>query len=231
MSVDLSLFDHVQEGVVVADAGLVVRHWNSVIARWSGIDPSDAVGRPLIALAPKLEDDRYRRPVEAVIARGSPVTFSAAIHHYIIPCPGKEPGEFRQQDTVVCPLPVDGATMALFSVVDRTDHIANLRGLQQANVKLRRTVRLRRESDRINMMLAAGMDNAAEAILVVDHRGRLEYANPMFYRLAQLEIPSVKGQLLTEILRTDQGGAAPSRGDAGDLQRRAVARSGGGDPA
>ncbi len=204
MSDPFVLLDSVQEGVVVVDGALSIRFWNHMMASWTGISATEATGRPLEALAPKLRDGRYLQPLRAVVEQGAPATFSAAIHEYVIPCPYRG-DRFRLQDTMVRAVSLDGETLALLSVVDRTDHIANIRGLKQVNTKLKRTMRLRRESDRINTMLAAGMDNAAEAILVVDHRGRVEYANPMFYRMAQLDVPSIRGRLLVDLLRTDQG--------------------------
>ncbi len=206
MVLDCSLLDLVQEGVVVVDAGGVVRFWNQIMALWSGKSAEAVVGMDVVQLAPKLGEARYRKRLDAALAQMAPVTFSAALHHHIFPCP-LAPKRYRALDTQVRPLERDGERLLLMSMVDRTDHMASIIGLKKVNNRLKRSMRLRRESDRINTMLAAGMDNAAEAIVVVDHKGHVEYANPMFYQMARCPIPSARHCPLTELLYVDQADA------------------------
>jgi len=207
MSIDFSLFDYVQEGVVVLDRAGKVRFWNQVMVEWTAKTAAEVVGLDIALQAPRLGEERYRNRMVAALDQMAPITFSAAIHHHLIPCPFFSEGlkAYRLQDTMMCPVSKGEERLLVLSVVDRTDHMANIIGLMQANARLERSVRLRRESDRVNTMLAAGMDNAAEAILVVDHKGRIEYANNMFYRMAQSVSPTVRNQLLRELLTVDQG--------------------------
>jgi len=207
MKPDCLLLDYVQDGVVVLDASARVSFWNRVMAAWTGHQGDEVEGADIAQFAPRLGEDRYRNRMMEALELMAPLTFSAAIHHHLIPCPltaGDVSSGCRLQDTVMRPLKLDGKRMLVLSVVDRTDHMANIRGLQLANSRLERSMRLRRESDRVNTMLAAGMDNAAEAILVVDHQGRIDYANQMFYHMAQMTVPSVRNKLLVELLLIDQ---------------------------
>jgi len=206
MMIDCSLLDYVQEGVVVLDHNGSVHFWNQIMVLWTGTSADDAVGMDIAQLAPKFDEPRYRNRIMTALDQMAPITFSAAIHHHLIPCrfSAEDAQSFRLQDTMMRPVCVNDTRLLVISVVDRTDHMANILGLKQANSRLERSMRLRRESDRINTMLAAGMDNAAEAILVVDHRGRIEYANQMFYHMAQFDMSSVCNKPLVELLKVDQ---------------------------
>jgi len=208
MTIDFSLLDYVQEGVVILDRAGKVRFWNQKMVLWTKKSGAEVVGLDIAQQAPKLGEARYRNRMMAALDQMAPETFSAVIHHHLIPCPFILNGStvYRSQDTMMRPTCMGEERLLLISVVDRTDHMANIAGLMQANARLERSVRLRRESDRVNTMLAAGMDNAAEAILVVDHKGRVEYANNMFYRMAQFASPTVRNRVLNELLTVDQGG-------------------------
>ncbi|MDX8412880.1 MAG: PAS domain-containing protein [Mariprofundales bacterium] len=208
MTIDFSLLDYVQEGVVILDRAGKVQFWNQKMALWTKKSAAEMVGLDIARQAPKLGEARYRNRMMAALDQMAPETFSAVIHHHLIPCPFvlNAATAYRSQDTMMRPLRVGNENLLFISVVDRTDHMANIMGLMQANARLERSVRLRRESDRVNTMLAAGMDNAAEAILVVDHKGRIEYANTMFYNMAQFTSPTVRNKLLGELLSVDQVG-------------------------
>jgi len=207
MTVAFSFLDYVQEGVVVLDRVGKVRFWNKIMALWTEKTAEQMVGSDIVQLAPKLGEARYRKRMMESLDQMAPATFSAAIHHHLIPClfSSERVKSYRLQDTMMRPVHLDDERLLVISVVDRTDHMASIMGLLQANSRLERSVRMRRESDRVNTMLAAGMDNAAEAILVLDHKGRIEYANPMFYRMAQFSSPSVRNKPLAELLKVDQG--------------------------
>ncbi|MDQ6963884.1 MAG: PAS domain-containing protein [Mariprofundales bacterium] len=211
---EFSLLDNVQEGVVVLDHTGRVLFWNRIMLQWAERTSDEVVGLDISSLAPKLGEDHYRDRMMAVVETRSPAIFSAGSYHHLIPCPLSVDGSviYRSQDTTISPVSINGSQLLMISVVDCTDHLAGVKELMRANARLERSVRLRRESDRVNTMLAAGMDNAAEAIVVLDHRGRIEYANNMFYSMAQVTSPTVRNRLLQEVLIVDQS----------DLLRREV---------
>jgi signal transduction histidine kinase/CheY-like chemotaxis protein len=118
---NLSLFDHILEGIFIIDKKFIVIFWNKCIEEWSGISKNTICNKNIKDFYPKLNKPFYSKAILSVTEGGPPVIFSSELHHHLIDCP-LETGNFRIQKTTVTHIPAkkENEFYALFSITDET---------------------------------------------------------------------------------------------------------------
>lgn len=94
-------------GVLTVDRSLTVRTWDAWIAATTGIASSEACGRPLTAIVPSVVTRGLLSRFEKVLETGEIQVLAPAFHHYLLPCPPREPSsrfEHMQQHVTLGPL-------------------------------------------------------------------------------------------------------------------------------
>jgi HEAT repeat protein len=94
-------------GVFTADVSLKLVSWDSWLVRATGIAESAAIGKPLTEIIPNLESRGLLRRFETVLADGLVQMLAPTFHHYLMPCPPREPSEHfdrMQQAVTIAPL-------------------------------------------------------------------------------------------------------------------------------
>jgi HEAT repeat protein len=117
-------------GEFTTDVALVVRSWDPWMSLVTGLTEADACGRPLAELFPELGNGARVRPLERVAKAGTVEVLSPAFHHYLIPCPTREPSAHftrMQQHVTVTPVR-DGA--AIVGVAVRIEDVTVRRDLE-----------------------------------------------------------------------------------------------------
>ena len=119
-------------GVFTTDRDLVVRVWDSALARLTRISSADASGRPLSSVIPDLEARGLIRHFRRVLQEGVVEVLAPAFHHYLIPCPPQSPSsrfEKMRQHVSIAPLEEDGRIggliVTLEDVTERFDSVSS----------------------------------------------------------------------------------------------------------
>ena len=102
----------VDVGVLVVRDGLLVTHWNEVLAGWTGIPAADVVGTPLASAAAL--PTPWVAVLQDVLGGGPP----AALLGDSPFAPTEDDGA-RDVVATACPIPVEGRFLAFVSLVDR----------------------------------------------------------------------------------------------------------------
>ena len=120
-------------GILTTDERLVVRAWDSWLAKATGITSAQALTRHLTDLVPDLEARGILATLENVLARGTVEVLAPALHHYLIACPPSKavPGfTYMEQHVTIGPLRADGRIVgAVITLEDVTDRVAHEREL------------------------------------------------------------------------------------------------------
>ncbi len=206
MGMDPSLFvplEHVNEGVLVLDRQYRVLFCNQRLADWANVDAAAVVGKDVTDWVPKLNGAELRQAVEASFSEMQPLMLDAPTHRYLVPCPLADQ-QTRTHDALLTPYMLNGQVVMQVCLHDCTDSVARIDALEAANTDLRRLTRIRRENGRKNALLAAALDAAAEAVVVVDHHGHVQYANRSFFAMSGVDTPSIYNKPLLELLTVDQ---------------------------
>ncbi len=123
-------------GILTTDANLVIRSWDAVLERMTGVEAEKACGQPLALLAPEADARGVLALLRDTLASGAVTVLAPAIHHFLIACDPIEPsGEFdrMQQRVVVTPLSNDLSTVGLaISIEDVTGRLERERRLARA---------------------------------------------------------------------------------------------------
>lgn len=145
-------------GVLITDRDLVVRGWNSWLARHTRQPAAMALGRPLFELFP----DLAARQLDAVYRQalaGQTVVLSHRLHRYLLPMPAVDEyaGQFEQmqQSAQVAPFKQGDAIAGTITVVnDVTERVAREQELQLLLTQERRArAEAERAVDRVERLL------------------------------------------------------------------------------
>jgi HEAT repeat protein len=160
-------------GILTVDADLVIRTWDAWLAASSGIAAADAIGRPLAEVVPDLASRGLLRRFAQVLATGEVQVLAPAFHHYLIPCPPRQPSRHfdrMQQRVTLGPLregeAIAGVMATIEDVTARIDDERELaEGLRADDWKRRRQAvqHLSRAAD-------ADLFQSLMASLRVEHR-------------------------------------------------------------
>ncbi|MDQ6950379.1 MAG: PAS domain-containing protein [Mariprofundales bacterium] len=196
--------EHVHEGVLVFGRDYCVLFCNQRLATWLDLDAAVLVGSKVAQWLPRFAETQYQKMLENSFAQMTPLTLDAQADPSLVVCAPDGGAEMRHCDALLSPYLLGDTLVMQLSLRDCTDRVDQIDALEGVNGGLRREVRLRGEDGRQNALLAAALDAAAEAVIVVDHQGRVQYANQAFFAISQIESPSVRNQPLLELLALDQ---------------------------
>src|SRR5262245_38443017 len=118
-------FERTPLGVFTVDDKLIVRTWDSWLARATGIEPAHALNRPLVDVVPDLQIRGLLSVIESVLAKGTVEVLAPALHHFLIPCPPPEPSpsfQRMQQHVTMGPLRDDGRVVGVVVTVEDVTH-------------------------------------------------------------------------------------------------------------
>src|SRR6185312_2087067 len=115
-----------QIGVFTIDTDLVVRVWDTTLARLTGISEESALGQEMTALLPDLEKRGLLKRFQRSLNEGVVEVLAPAFHHYLIPCAPVNPSkhfEKMQQRVTIAPLrdehEIAGLIVTVEDVTDR----------------------------------------------------------------------------------------------------------------
>ena len=131
---------------MTVDADLVVRTWDGWLETNTGIAAGDARGRPVAEVIPDLAARGLLQRFEQVLVTGEVQVLAPAFHHYLVPCPPREPSRYfdRMQQRVTLGPVREGDVIAgvMATVEDVTARIDRERemaeGLRADDWKVRR---------------------------------------------------------------------------------------------
>jgi HEAT repeat protein len=98
-------------GIFTTDEQLLIRTWDRWLAEATGIQPAQAINRPLLDVMPEIEGRGLLPALENVLARGTVEVLAPILHHYLFACPPLQPSEMfdrMQQHDTIGPLRDDG---------------------------------------------------------------------------------------------------------------------------
>ena len=179
-----SVFDLLPIGVCVIDDQFRVLYWNATLASWTKIDASAIVDKNLIDRYPHLKDSRFRSRIDRVFTTGSPVVFSAALHHHFLPIVMTDDGLRPQmvQETVVrrCQ---HSSKCAVISIENVSRQFRQLDELRRERHRLRHHQEiLKKRSDELARMSAI-VEGTDAAVISIDQLGIITTWNPGACRL------------------------------------------------
>lgn len=199
----LQLLDALPVGCLVLAVDLTVCFWNQLLEEWTGMPRQQVLGRPVADVVPNLASSRYLTRIRPVFDGGPPVIFSPQLHPHLIPAPRPD-SQQRIQQTTVTALQLDGVTHLLFAVQDVTDLVLTAResrllhqqALQDIEQRKAAEVAQREGAER----LRAIVENAVEAIIVMDVTGTVEEFNAAAERLFGYEASEVIGKNVSMLM-------------------------------
>jgi len=173
------LLDHVESGILAIDRDATIVLWNNTIERWTGLMHEQVLGKNLFELFPNTAIDAFKIRIDLVLSGGSPTVFSSQLHHYFIPCK-LNGGGFRAQKVIVSWL--QDYQIALFSIHDQSEEMRLIDKYKASAMSLKSELDQRVLLEKRNVQLASAINQAAEAIIITDQQGKIEYANEAFLR-------------------------------------------------
>ncbi|AHG93449.1 PAS fold-4 domain protein (plasmid) [Gemmatirosa kalamazoonensis] len=115
-------------GVFTTDLALVVRSWDAWLAAATGVDESEAYGRPLAELFPDLDARGHLARLRRVADSGVVQVLAPAFHEYLLACPPRTASARfarMQQHVTIAPLrdgeTIVGVTVTVEDVTARRD--------------------------------------------------------------------------------------------------------------
>jgi len=128
------MHDLLDQGVLITDAELAVRGWNTWLSQRSGRSAADVLGRNLLELYPELAARQLDRVYREALA-GRVQVLSQRLHRYLLPLPAPaEVAGFAQmaQSARVGPLLEDGRIVGTVTIIeDVTERVAREHELQR----------------------------------------------------------------------------------------------------
>ena len=108
-------------GVLTTDRELVVKVWDNVLARFTGVSPDDACGKRLQELFPEIEERGFVKYLHRVLTSGTVEVLAPAFHRYFIACPTESPSQrFDKmlQRTTIAPVREDNEVVGVIVTIE-----------------------------------------------------------------------------------------------------------------
>ena len=129
--------DFLPVGICIIDNQLTVHHWNRRLVEWTGFKAHEMFGQSLLDCFPEVAEARIGARIDDAFRSGCPVTFSAAIHRYVLRAKSAYSVDgIMHQDVVVLPL-LDHPDHAIFVVTDVTRRSLESDALRTERQKLK----------------------------------------------------------------------------------------------
>ncbi len=132
---DFSVLDHQPTGQFVVAPDMRVVFWNTCMAEWSGLPPSEAEGVPVLDLFPRLDFPGLRGRLSDLFERGTPIVLATQLHGDVFGLRRRD-GSARIMHSVVAPVPDEAnGFLALFALQDMSDMAYALNAVSAARRK------------------------------------------------------------------------------------------------
>ena len=135
------IFNTVNIGLVILDRDLRVQHWNRWMALHSGITSEEILGSSIFYFFPYLNNPRFLRNCQSVLAFGNLSFFSQKLHRYLFPFKPESfvdsKLQFMQQSCTMGPLrDHDNCIKSIFiTIQDVTDMVIYEQKLLEMNLR------------------------------------------------------------------------------------------------
>jgi len=135
------IFNTVNIGLVILDRDLRVQHWNRWMALHSGITSEEILGSSIFNFFPDLNNPRFLRNCQSVLAFGNLSFFSQKLHRYLFPFKPESfvdsKLQFMQQSCTMGPLrDHDNCIKSIFiTIQDVTDMVIYEQKLLEMNLR------------------------------------------------------------------------------------------------
>lgn len=120
-------------GVFTTDTDLVIQVWDAALARLTGISEESALGQPVTALLPDLEQRGLLKRFHRSLQDGVVEVLAPAFHHYLIPCapiiPAKRFSKMQQRATIAPLRDGDSIAGLIITIEDVTERLEREREL------------------------------------------------------------------------------------------------------
>lgn len=113
--------DRLPLGIFTTNRKLEVQTWDRWMADATGIEPAEALRRPVVDLLPEIETRGFLPRLENVLTRGTVEVLAPALHHYLFTCAPLEPSALfdrMQQHVTIGPLRDDGGIVGLIVTIE-----------------------------------------------------------------------------------------------------------------
>ncbi|MEN8177528.1 MAG: EAL domain-containing protein [Pseudomonadota bacterium] len=179
-------------GLCLLDAELRVVAWNAWLAKASGMEQSEVVGRKIDQLYPHLSDSRFLSVVNAALIEGIPGVLPQKLHNHFLPLyknrTATQVGEPLYHTLKVKPVVVE-SQYCLVQVFDVSSSVY----LDQ-NLREQTAFYLKGESRSREML-----SSILEAVISCDKEGRVEFSNLAAEQLTGYGGSQVLGKPLVEV--------------------------------
>lgn len=196
-------------GVIVLDHDARVVSWNHWMEQHSGLSQPQVIGRNLFDIFPGLVSSRIELAVRKALVRQSPSLLSSKLLDAGFPLfrrmiTGRRKPERLVQSVVIKPLiPADGAACCVISVLDLSSSDLRERTLRsQSNVLGKLVLDLQQKEQQLGTLFA----NSQIGILIFDHAGVVQKANPAATRIYGVGAEELDGRQIRDLLREMRSG-------------------------
>ena len=176
---DFPLLDHVSSGIMAIDSDGQILLWNKTLEQWHGGQREIMLGNNIYSCFPHLNHHQFKAQVDTLFTEQNPPSMTIKVEPYLLPCPLPS-GGYRVHQVTVSLLAEHG--LALFSIEDQSA----LHDLIQQDRKLADNLQSELDHrvalERQNKHLISAIDQAGEAVMIINHDGRFEYVNKAFYQ-------------------------------------------------
>ena len=182
-------------GLCVLDCERCILSWNLWLAQTSAVPSVEALGRRIESLFPELVGSRFLSLVDAALRQGMPGLLSQKFHPHVLPlyrsALERRAGQRLHQMISIKPLSLPGTRHCLVQVVDVSPAVLRDQYLrEQATRHYRAELRTR-----------AMLSSIAEAVIVIDPAGNIEFSNLAAEQLTGYSDTEAMGRPLDEVYR------------------------------
>ena len=158
-------------GLLVLDGERRIVSWNLWLAQAADIPSADAMGQRIESLFPELAGSHFLAMLDAALRKGMPALLSQKFHPHVLPlykCSSDRRLDKRLQQMIsIKPLRISAFRHCLVQVVDVSPAVIRDQYLRE------QAARYYRAESRTRAMLSC----IAEAVIVIDTAGRIEFSN------------------------------------------------------
>jgi len=201
MKMQLNILDAISEGACVTDLLGNIIFWNQRLEYWSGLSSAQLIGKNIFETFDKFKQPHIKMRIDMLQQNSAPIIFSAQLHGHLIPCPLPD-GSLRIQQTTLTLL--DDHKHILVAIQDFTEYIQLHAAQKEINIHLQNELQQKKILQHQQAQLISAMDQAAEAIIIVNKSGHIEYINQTFSKETGWDQDEVLNKKTYQSLHADQ---------------------------
>ncbi|GAV19232.1 two-component system, sporulation sensor kinase B [Mariprofundus micogutta] len=176
---DFPLLDHVSSGVLAIDLAGNIVLWNKTLEQWYGENRESMLGKSIYDCFPLLKQEEIRTRINSIFQDQDGSTLTFGPDQLLFPCTLSD-GKTRAQQVTVSLL-TDHA-LALFSIEDQSNQYELVKNYKQVAKDLQTELEQKAALESRNARLISAIDQAGEAVVIINHSGDIEYVNKAFYQ-------------------------------------------------